>query len=114
MTTFGDKLDLLIPLNQDTMDRHLKLMAPGTAVIYNGDTIQPRNAAEGVRICPLPVKELTDNSRNKLAQNTARSGRCPQHDGRRFPAARRRFDSPVRTEGRRGSAGKRRRRTGRL
>ncbi len=74
VTSFGDKIDLLIPLNQDTMDRHLKLMGPGTAVIYNGDTIEPRDAAEGVQCCPLPVKDLTDNSRNKLAQNTLALG----------------------------------------
>jgi 2-oxoglutarate ferredoxin oxidoreductase subunit alpha len=74
VTSFGDKIDLLIPLNQDTMDRHLKLMGPGTAVIYNGDSIQPKDAADGVQLCPLPVKELTDNGRNKLAQNTLALG----------------------------------------
>jgi Pyruvate/2-oxoacid:ferredoxin oxidoreductase gamma subunit len=26
VTNFGDRIDLLIPLNQDTMDRHLHLM----------------------------------------------------------------------------------------
>src|SRR2546426_9265201 len=30
--TTGDKLDLLITLNQDTMDRHLHLMGPGSVV----------------------------------------------------------------------------------
>ena len=74
VTSFGDKIALLIPLNQDTMDRHLKLMGPGTAVIYNGDSIQPKDAADGVQLCPLPVKELTDNGRNKLAQNTLALG----------------------------------------
>ena len=74
VTSFGDKIDLLIPLNQDTMDRHLKLMGPGTAVIYNGDSIQPKDAADGVQLCPLPVKELTSNGRNKLAQNTLALG----------------------------------------
>ncbi|MCH8947434.1 MAG: 2-oxoacid:acceptor oxidoreductase family protein, partial [Acidobacteria bacterium] len=56
----GDKLDLLVCLNQDTMDRHLGLMGPGARVIFNGDTIQPGTAGEGVRLCPIPVKELTD------------------------------------------------------
>ena len=31
----GDKLDLLLCLNQDTMNRHLKLMGPGSRVIFN-------------------------------------------------------------------------------
>jgi len=70
----GDKLDLLVCLNQDTMNRHLPLMGPGARVIFNGDTIQPGAAGEGVRLCPIPVKELTDNSKNKLVQNTVALG----------------------------------------
>src|SRR5580658_1107219 len=30
--SFGDHIDLMIPLNQDTMDRHLRLLGPGAAV----------------------------------------------------------------------------------
>ena len=37
----GDKLDLMITLNQDTMDRHLELMGSGSVVLYNADKIQP-------------------------------------------------------------------------
>lgn len=70
ITSFGDHIDLMIPLNQDTMDRHLGLLGPGAAVVYNGDTIKPGTPAEGVRLCPLPVSELTHNSRNKVEQNT--------------------------------------------
>src|SRR5438093_13452585 len=44
--SMGDKIDVMIPLNQDTMDRHLKLMQPGTAVIFDGDKIKPGNAGE--------------------------------------------------------------------
>src|ERR687884_157173 len=43
----GDKLDLLITLNQDTMDRHLGLMRPGSVVLYNSDKIHPGIPAEG-------------------------------------------------------------------
>src|SRR5689334_11677233 len=64
----GDKVDLLVCLNQDTMNRHLRLLNPGSHVLYNGDTIKPGEAANGVRLCPLPVKQLTDDSRNKLVQ----------------------------------------------
>ena len=72
--THGDKLDFLLCLNQDTMNRHLGLMGPGARVIFNGDTIQPGAAGEGVQLCPMPVKELTDNSKNKLVQNTVALG----------------------------------------
>jgi 2-oxoglutarate ferredoxin oxidoreductase subunit alpha len=70
ITSFGDRIDLLIPLNQDTMDRHLRLLGPGAAVVYNGDAIKPGDAPAGVRLCPLPVSELSRNSRNKVEQNT--------------------------------------------
>jgi 2-oxoglutarate/2-oxoacid ferredoxin oxidoreductase subunit alpha len=68
--SFGDHIDLMIPLNQDTMDRHLGLLGPGAAVVYNGDSIKPGIAPEGVRLCSLPVSELSHNSRNKVEQNT--------------------------------------------
>ncbi len=42
--THGDSLDILVCLNQDTMDRHLELMGPGTQVIYNSDSIEPGQA----------------------------------------------------------------------
>ena len=70
----GDKLDLLVCLNQDTMDRHLRIMGQQTRVIFNSDTIKPGEAAEGAQCCPLPIVELTDNNRNKLVQNTVALG----------------------------------------
>lgn len=70
-TCHGDKIDLLICLNQDTMDRHLSVLGPGARVIYNADNVEPGDAPEGVTPVPIPVGELTDNSSNKLMQNTA-------------------------------------------
>ena len=69
----GDKLDLLLCLNQDTMDRHLSLMGPGSRVIYNGDSINPGDVNDGVHLCPLPVADLSA-SRNRLVQNTIAVG----------------------------------------
>ena len=69
----GDKLDLLVCLNQDTMDRHQGLMGSGTRVIFNSDSIEPGDDGQGAQ-CPLPVAELTDNNRNKLIQNTVALG----------------------------------------
>jgi 2-oxoglutarate/2-oxoacid ferredoxin oxidoreductase subunit alpha len=74
VTNMGDRIDLLIPLNQDTVDRHLHLLSAGAACIYNSDTIRPGTAAEGVQLCPLPVSQLADISRNKVAQNTLAVG----------------------------------------
>ena len=70
----GDKIDLLVCLNQDTMNRHLRLLGPGARAIYNSDTIVPGDVPEGVQLCGLPIKELTENDRNKLVQNTVALG----------------------------------------
>ncbi len=70
----GDKLDLLMCLNQDTMNRHLGLMGAGGRVIFNSDTITPGDPAEGVHMCPMPVGELTGGSRNKVIPNTIALG----------------------------------------
>jgi len=74
VSNMGDRLDLLIPLNQDAMDRHLALLRSGAACIYNADTIKPGLAAAGTALCPLPVSKLADISRNKVAQNTLAVG----------------------------------------
>ncbi len=74
VTNMGDRIDLLIPLNQDTMDRHLGLLTAGAACVYNAETIKPGAAGDGVQLCPLPVSKLADITRNKVAQNTLAIG----------------------------------------
>jgi len=74
VTNMGDTLELLIPLNQDTMDRHLRLLRAGGACIYNADSIKPGEPADGVQLCPLPVSTLADITKNKVAQNTLAMG----------------------------------------
>ena len=70
----GDNLDMLLCLNQDTMDRHLGLLGAGGRAIYNSDTIKPGEAADGVQLCPMPVKQLSNRSRNRVIQNTIALG----------------------------------------
>ena len=72
--THGDKIDLLLCLNQDTMTRHARHLVAGGRVIFNSDDVQPSEVAPGVEICGLPVKELTNDNRNKLVQNTVALG----------------------------------------
>jgi 2-oxoglutarate ferredoxin oxidoreductase subunit alpha len=66
----GDKLDMLVTLNQDTMARHLGLMGSGSVVLFNADKIRPGVAADGVQLCPFSVKELAPNAKGDLVQNT--------------------------------------------
>ncbi|MGN6733273.1 MAG: 2-oxoacid:acceptor oxidoreductase subunit alpha [Candidatus Binatia bacterium] len=68
--SFGDKLDVMIPLNQDTMNRHLGLMKAGSTVLYNGDKIKPGDVEAGVQLCPFSVKELAPKIKGDLVQNT--------------------------------------------
>src|SRR5213083_1591256 len=70
VTCFGDRIDLLIPLNQDSMDRHLGLMQSGSAIVYNGDAIKPGAHPPRAQLCPLPVNQLSKGSRSKVEQNT--------------------------------------------
>ena len=72
--THGDGIDLLLCLNQDTMDRHLEILGPGSRVVYNSDTVQPGEVPDGVLLCPMPVGELMGDSKNKLIQNTISLG----------------------------------------
>ena len=68
VTNMGDKLDIFIPLNQDTMNRHLHWMKSGSATIFDVDKLKPGEPADGVQLCPMPIQELTGG--NKLAANT--------------------------------------------
>src|SRR5207245_2569282 len=71
----GDDLAMLIPLNQDTMDRHLGRMRAGASVLYDRDRVKPGAAAAGVQLCPLPLAEL---AKNVLYYNTAAVAAVPR------------------------------------
>jgi 2-oxoglutarate/2-oxoacid ferredoxin oxidoreductase subunit alpha len=86
VTNIGDRLDLLIPLNQDAMDRHLGLLGEGAACLYNSELIHPGTVATGVQLCPIPVSKLADITRNKVAQNTLAIGAALSMMGVGFPA----------------------------
>jgi 2-oxoglutarate ferredoxin oxidoreductase subunit alpha len=86
IATTDGKLDLLIPLNQDTMERHMRLLSAGSACLYNADLIKPGTPAAGVQLCPMPVSKLADISRNKIAQNTLAIGAGLSMMGMGFPA----------------------------
>jgi 2-oxoglutarate ferredoxin oxidoreductase subunit alpha len=72
--THGDGTDLLLCLNQDTMDRHLGNLGPGSRVIYNSDKLQPGEKPDDVLLCAMPIADLTEGSKNRLIQNTVALG----------------------------------------
>jgi len=72
--THGDGINLLLCLNQDTMDRHLRILGPGSRVLYNSDKVEPGEVPDDVVLCPMPIAELAGDSKNKLIQNTISLG----------------------------------------
>jgi len=81
--SLGDGIDLLIPLNQDTMDRHLRLLTAGGACIYNSDTIHPGTPADGRQLCVAGEQNGRHHPQQGRAKHT-RHGRGPSYGGRRF------------------------------
>lgn len=82
--SMGDKLDALLCWNQDTMDRHLKLMGAGAYVFFDAEKIKPGTVAAGVNLCPMPIKTLQGASTNKNIANTITLGALLQLLGVEF------------------------------
>src|SRR5258706_15547535 len=74
--SMGDKLDVLIPLNQVWGARHWRLMKSGSCVVYDAEKLKPGTPAAGVQLCPMPMKQIC--GANKLAANTAALGAALQ------------------------------------
>jgi 2-oxoglutarate ferredoxin oxidoreductase subunit alpha len=82
----GDQVDVVIALNQDTLDRHLRELQPGGLALYNAAKIKPRyEPPKGVQLCPLPVPELTAAyEKLPVMQNTVAVGAVIQLMGLDF------------------------------
>jgi 2-oxoglutarate ferredoxin oxidoreductase subunit alpha len=74
----GDHLNLLIALNQDSIERHAREVNSGGAIIYNSDKLKcdPVLVPEGVMTVPLPIAELTKpfGRLQPVMQNTVATG----------------------------------------
>lgn len=57
----GDRLDLLIALNQDTLERHAAEVGEGGRILFNGDRWECPEVlvGKGVTALPVPVRDLT-------------------------------------------------------
>ena len=58
VSNMGDRIDLLIPLNQDAMNRHLGLLKEGAACVYNADTIPTSWFSEITSRAPTPCSAI--------------------------------------------------------
>jgi 2-oxoglutarate ferredoxin oxidoreductase subunit alpha len=61
VSNHGDRLDVLVALNQDSIERHAPEVAPGGAILFNSGKLEcdPTLVPEGVRLVPLPVADMT-------------------------------------------------------
>jgi 2-oxoglutarate ferredoxin oxidoreductase subunit alpha len=75
--THGDHLNLLIGLNQDTLDRHTAEVETGGGILFNADRLKviQDDLRQGVNLYPLPIRELTQAfGRMPVVQNTVALG----------------------------------------
>src|SRR5262245_59481453 len=74
----GDHLNVLVALNQDSLERHAREVEPGGAIVFNSARLHcdPALVPEGVALVPLPVPEITAHLGRLLPvmQNTAALG----------------------------------------
>jgi 2-oxoglutarate/2-oxoacid ferredoxin oxidoreductase subunit alpha len=74
----GDHLNVLMALNQDSLERHAHEVEKGGAILFNSARFQcdPSLVPEGVRVVPLPVPDLTARLGKlpPVMQNTAALG----------------------------------------
>jgi 2-oxoglutarate ferredoxin oxidoreductase subunit alpha len=57
----GDKLTVLVALNQDSLERHSSEVDEGGIIIFNGDRLKcdASLVRQGVQVLPIPLSEIT-------------------------------------------------------
>ena len=70
----GDKIDLIIALDANSVEKHLPHVSPGGALIYNSDDVKQEPERDDIQLCPISYKELTnDPDRKKIMLNVCAS-----------------------------------------
>ncbi|MCH7493974.1 2-oxoacid:acceptor oxidoreductase subunit alpha [bacterium] len=84
ITAHGDKLHLLIALNQDTLDKHTDEVEPGGLILFNADrfSVEGLAIADGVTVLGLPAKEMmAPHGRLPILQNILLLGAALKFSG---------------------------------
>ena len=61
----GDKIDLIIAMDANSVEKHLPHVAPGGALIYNSEHVKQVPERDDIQLCPISYKELTDDPDRK-------------------------------------------------
>ena len=71
----GDKIDMIIALDRNTLETHLSNVTPGGALIYNSDDVKAAPERDDIQLCPISYKELSNGAdRPKLMLNICMFG----------------------------------------
>ena len=71
----GDKIDMIIALDRNSLETHVPHVAPGGAIIYNSDDVKAAPERDDIQLCPISYSELSDNAdRKKLMLNICMFG----------------------------------------
>ncbi len=75
VSNHGDKIDLIIALDRNSLEIHLPHVAPGGSIIYNSDDIKAVPERDDIQLCPISYKELSNGTdRRKLMLNICMFG----------------------------------------
>ena len=58
----GDKIDMIIAMDRNSVETHLQNVAPGGALIYNSDDVKAAPERDDIQLCPISYKELSNNT----------------------------------------------------
>ncbi len=71
----SSKVDILVALNRETIDKHLDELAEGAVVIYDGEEIKLSGARKkGVDYISVPMKKIAGESGGEIMRNTVAIG----------------------------------------
>jgi 2-oxoglutarate ferredoxin oxidoreductase subunit alpha len=80
IVSFYPELQVLIALNKETIDLHIKDIAKGGVVVYDGDEVQANDpayaehVARGVHFLSVPLKKLSEAAGGAITKNTVAVG----------------------------------------
>ncbi|MFZ5424949.1 MAG: 2-oxoacid:acceptor oxidoreductase subunit alpha [Patescibacteria group bacterium] len=62
----SNKTDLLVALNQETINLHLNELTPKSCIIFDGDKkLKTENVNPNVKLCPIPLAKLAEEAGGK-------------------------------------------------
>ncbi|MYF98727.1 2-oxoacid:acceptor oxidoreductase subunit alpha [Candidatus Poribacteria bacterium] len=70
VTNHGDKIDLIIALDRNSLEKHLPHVRPGGAIIYNSDDVKKEPERDDIQLCPIPYKEYSSEIEDRKLQRT--------------------------------------------